>query len=190
METNAWGPHSRGLTLGGSTTYSQLLLGGFEEQKLAHPFGYSYLEADVATFIVGGRLLEGHDKDGETGNYMVEDEDGRVRSAFGVAFGNPFAVYDVKTKVRCGAAYEDLDLSTIGMKPPFQCDFIKLSQTTLSELHAGTPPESLKYAFGGSSKWDFLPVEEGFVGNFVKPDTMHNFFAYDQYECSDIWCGL
>jgi hypothetical protein len=183
-----WKPMRGGLTLGGSTIYSQPLLGGFEEQKLAHSFGYLYLEADVATFIVGGRLLEGHDEDRETGNYMVEGQNGGVGAAFGVTFGNPLALYDQKTKVRCGAAYEDLDLSTIGIKPPCQCDFIKLSQTTLSELHAGTPPESLKYAFGGSSKRDFLPREEGFIGNFVKPDTLHNFFAYNEYDCSDIWC--
>jgi hypothetical protein len=60
------------------------------------------------------------------------------------------------------------------MKPPCQCDFIKLSQTTLSELHAGKPPESLRYVFGGPSERDFAPSEEGFAGNFAKPDKLHN----------------
>jgi len=52
---------------------------------------------------------------------------------------------------------------------------IKLSQTTLSELHAGKPPGSLQYVFGGSTERDFVPIEEGFTKNFVNPDKMHCF---------------
>lgn len=77
-----------------------------------------YLEADVVTFIVGGRLLEGHDKDREKGNYLVEEDDDGVGATFGVIFGNPLARYDQKTKIRCGEAYENLDLSTTCTKIP------------------------------------------------------------------------
>jgi hypothetical protein len=48
------------------------------------------------TFIVGGRLLEGHDKDREKGNYLVEEDDDGVGATFGVIFGNALARYDQK----------------------------------------------------------------------------------------------
>jgi hypothetical protein len=70
------------------------------------------------TFIARGRLLEGHDKDREKGNYLVEEDDDGVGATFGVIFGNPLARYDQKTKIRCGEAYENLDLSTTCMKIP------------------------------------------------------------------------
>jgi hypothetical protein len=70
------------------------------------------------TFIVGGRLLESHDNDRETGHNLVEEDDDGVGATFGVIFGNALARYDQKTKIRCGAAYENLDLSTTCMKIP------------------------------------------------------------------------
>jgi hypothetical protein len=77
-----------------------------------------YLEADVVTFVVGGRLLERHDKDREKGNYLVEEDDGGVGATFGVIYGNAIARYDQKTKIRCGEAYGNLDLSTACVRIP------------------------------------------------------------------------
>src|SRR5207248_1476177 len=66
--------------------------------------------------------------------------------------GNPVGLHDTESKQHCGVAYDDFDLSTLGIRPGTKCDFVKLSQTSNGEIVMGSPPESVMHASGDPSK--------------------------------------
>jgi hypothetical protein len=180
---SGWMPTYRGYTLWdekSDVVYSQPVMSkDFENRNLVHPVTrHLHLEADVAEFIVAGKLFRGLQSGRETGNYVYGDN-----IAFGGSSGDPLALHDCRNKFRCGVVYNDLALSTLGIEMPCLASFIKLSQTTMSETFVMDPPHALDNVLSDSSTREILSDSRD-----IKPDKLHNFFDYEKYDCSDRWC--
>jgi hypothetical protein len=188
-----WKPRGWLTVAGGSSFLNQFLYRepvthGFTDRNLVHPWTkHLFVEADVATFVVGCRQMEGDFEIRETGNYVLNSDsaEGGKYIDMGGEFGNPVGLYDMESKQHCGVAYDDFDLSTLGIRPGTKCDFVKLSQTSNGEILVGSPPESVMHASGDPSKREVLPTVEK---AHMKLNMLNSFFAEDYYDTSDTWC--
>lgn len=152
----------------------------------SQPHNFLLVEADVTELAVVERLYKVHNPK-EIGDYEINGE-----IFMNTEVGHPLSIYDPQTGMRCGVVYDDLELSTVGVRWPMLCSFVKLSQTTIGNIipHDQDPEEFVEEDWSkispGLSKGPLGCPDES---NKKNADMARHFFSYDQYDCTRKWCA-
>ncbi|KAK3368430.1 heterokaryon incompatibility protein-domain-containing protein [Podospora didyma] len=125
------------------------------------------LEADIATFLVLGRLFCSSSTPRESCSYLIRDfGHDSVRMFDNGSHGNPLAIYGLTSGLHCGVVYDDEEVQGL----PGVYSFIKLSKTSGPKVKTQS-----SHAHRSNDGGDFRERSE--------PEGIHRFFDYEAYRC-------
>jgi hypothetical protein len=167
--------------------------GGNRQRYLCHPvethdeqktpmipaLGALCLKAEVASFIVCKRLYSGKGARRERTPMPVGDT-----YTIGPSHGNPLQIFDKKSLAKCGLAYDDYEIYKafdLGPDDPIECNFVKLSQTTLSDKEDDPAYNPV------TKRYEGIPGGPS-VNPKAKPNDLRMYFSKEKYDWKVSWC--
>lgn len=193
IDPDVWESNQGGFTRKGDNSgmvYSQPIEENhFINRQLVRPTdGYLHVEAEVASFLIFGRLFNQMTNVKEVDHYTLNGT-----TIYGARIGDPLSLHTLTgpngnvLSPHCGVLYNDIDLSTLGVTLPAKLSFVKLSQTTLQQAYYpgnnASPPDVLDQLTPGLGIRD-RPTDSREMG----PNKVNRYFSYDHYDYANIWC--